>query len=112
MLALIYPNFIRNSIYYGRLVKKNHRGQAILKLPCPRHLFAPNGLPPGSFDDFEHLGISLTLIPLGQGQLASKDHRGQANLKLPCPQDVFTENGPPPKSFHDFSKIQAPRAKT
>ena len=34
--------------------EKDHRGQAILKLPCPRHLFAPNGLPSGSFDDFEH----------------------------------------------------------
>ena len=95
MLALIYPNFIRNSIYYGRLVKKNHQGQAILKLPCPRHLFAPNGLPSGSFDDFEHFWISLTLIPSGQGQFAKKDHRGQAILKLPCPQDLFAPNGLP-----------------
>ena len=44
--------FYQKFLYYGRLVKKDHWGQAILKLPCPRHLFAPNGLPPGSFDDF------------------------------------------------------------
>ena len=36
MLALIHPNFIRNSVYYGRLVKKDHTGQAILKIvPLP-----------------------------------------------------------------------------
>ena len=25
-----------------------------MKMPCLRDLFAPNGLPSGSFDDFEH----------------------------------------------------------
>ena len=51
---VIYSNFIRNTVCNGRLVKKDTGGQAILKMPCLRDLFAPNGLPSGSFDDFEH----------------------------------------------------------
>ena len=99
---VIYSNFIRNTVCNGRLVKKDTGGQAILKMPCLRDLFAPNGLPSGSFDDFEHFWISLTLIPSGHGQFAKKDHQGQAFLKLPCPQDLCAPNGLPPGSFHDF----------
>ena len=56
MLALIYPNFIRNSIYYGRLVKKDHRGQAILKIvPSPvslKHEIASSRISLPTFTDF------------------------------------------------------------
>ena len=113
MLALIYPNFVRNSICYGRLVKKDHRGQAILKLPCPRHLFAPNGLPPGSFDDFCPL-LRIFHKDIGEGAISCfKDTGDQTNLKnVPSPVSLTHQTAPSPTFLISFSKIQHPRSKS
>ena len=113
MLALIYPNFVRNSICYGRLVKKDHRGQAILKLPCPRHLFAPNGLPPGSFDDFCPL-LRIFHKDIGEGAISCfKDTGDQTNLKnAPSPVSLTHQTAPSPTFLISFSKIQHPRSKS
>ena len=113
MLALIYPNFIRNSIFYGRLVKKDHRGQAILKLPCPRHLFAPNGLPSLSFDDFCPL-LRIFHKDIGEEAISCfKDTGDQTNLKnVPSPVSLTHQTAPSPTFLISFSKIQHPRSKS
>ena len=110
---VIYSNFIRTTVCYGRLVKKDHRGQAILKLPCPRHLFAPNGLPPGSFDDF----CSRLMIfhkDIGEGAISCfKDTGDQTNLKnVPSPVSLTHQTAPSPTFLISFSKIQHPRSKS
>ena len=91
---VIYSNFIRNTVCYGRLVKKDTGGQAILKMPCLRDLFAPNGLPSGSFDDFEHFWMRKK--EKKEKKEKEKEEEGQEapyNWLIPDPPPLAASSG-------------------